>query len=186
MPRIRRIALGLWVMLLLVLTVLYAVNPGLATPERLVDTLRQSGQPVLLGYIVLSVVRAFTLIPSTVLIIVGTLLFPDRPWFVMVSSLGGVVASAVLIYFFFEFLGLGELFERNHARRVRWLEQQMNQKGFWLVVGWSAFPFVPTDVICYVAGTLRMQLGKFAAGVALGEVPIVGFYVWAGGMLFGG
>ena len=129
MPRIRRIALGLWVMLLLVLTVLYAVNPGLATPERLVDTLRQSGQPVLLGYIVLSVVRAFTLIPSTVLIIVGTLLFPDRPWFVMVSSLGGVVASAVLIYFFFEFLGLGELFERNHARRVRWLEQQMNQKG---------------------------------------------------------
>ena len=62
----------------------------------------------------------------------------------------------------------------------------MNQKGFWLVVGWSAFPFVPTDVICYVAGTLRMQLGKFAAGVALGEVPIVGFYVWAGGLVFGG
>ena len=186
MPRIRRIALGLWVLLVVTLTVLYAVNPELVRPEGLVDALRQSGQPVLLAYVVLSVVRAFTLIPSTVLIIVGTLLFPGRPWFVMISSLGGVVASAVLIYFFFEFLGLGELFERTHARRVRWLEQQMNQKGFWLVVGWSAFPFVPTDVICYVAGTLRMHLGKFAAGVALGEVPIVGFYVWAGGMVFGG
>ena len=186
MPRIRRIALGLWVLLVVTLTVLYAVNPELVRPEGLVDALRQSGQPVLLAYVVLSVVRAFTLIPSTVLIIVGTLLFPGRPWFVMISSLGGVVASAVLIYFFFEFLGLGELFERTHARRVRWLEQQMNQKGFCLVVGWSAFPFVPTDVICYVAGTLRMHLGKFAAGVALGEVPIVGFYVWAGGMVFGG
>lgn len=173
-------------LLVLSLTVLYVVHPELASPERLVDALRQSGQSVLLAYVVLSVIRAFTLIPSTVLIVVGALLFPDRPWFVMISSLGGVVASAVLIYFFFEFLGLGELFERRHAPRVRWLERQMNQKGFWLVLGWSAFPFVPTDVICYVAGTVRMHLGKFASGVALGELPIVAFYVWAGGMVFGG
>ena len=79
MPRIRRIALGLWVILVVALTALYAVNPGLLQPEVLVDVLRQSGQPVLLAYIVLSIVRAFTLIPSTVLIIVGILLFPDRP-----------------------------------------------------------------------------------------------------------
>ena len=97
MPRVRRIALGLWVLLVVTLTVLYSVNPELVNPERLVDALRQSGQPVLLAYVVLSVVRAFTLIPSTVLIIVGTLLFPDRPWFVVISSLGGVVASLVLI-----------------------------------------------------------------------------------------
>ena len=186
MPRIRLIALVLWVALMLALSVLYTVNPALLDPERMVEMLRRSGQSVLLGYIVLSVVRAFTLVPSTVLVLVGMLLFPDRPWFVMISSLGGIVASALLIYFFFEFLGLGELFERKHAQRVRWLEEQMNRKGFWLVVGWSAFPFVPTDVICYVAGTLRMQLGKFAAGVALGELPLVAFYVWAGGMLFGG
>ena len=186
MPRIRWIAFVLWVALVVVLSVLYTVNPELLDPSRMVETLRGSGQPVLLGYVVLSVIRAFTLVPSTVLIIVGTLLFPDQPWFVMTSSLGGVVVSAVLIYFFFEFLGLGEPFERHHARRVRWLEQQMRQKGFWLVVGWSAFPFVPTDVICYVAGTLRMPVGKFAAGVALGELPIVGFYVWATGTLFVG
>ena len=186
MSRIRLIALVLWVLLALALTVLYTVNPALIDPERLVETLRGSGQSVLLGYVVLSVVRAFTLVPSTVLIIVGMLLFPDRPWFVMVSSLGGVVVSAVLIYFFFEFLGLGDLFERTHATRVRWLEAQMNRKGFWLVVAWSAFPFVPTDIICYVAGTLRMHLGKFAVGVAIGELPLVAFYVWAGGRLFGG
>jgi uncharacterized membrane protein YdjX (TVP38/TMEM64 family) len=62
----------------------------------------------------------------------------------------------------------------------------MNLKGFWLVVGWSMFPFVPTDAICYVAGTLRMHVGKFAAGVALGELPIVAFYVWATGALVAG
>lgn len=185
MPRIRLIALVLWVALMLALSVLYTVNPDLLDPERLVESLRGLGPSGLFGYVVLSIVRAFTLVPSTVLVLVGMLLFPDRPWFVMISSLGGIVISALLIYFFFEFLGLGELFERKHAARVRWLEEQLNRKGFWLVVGWSAFPLVPTDVICYVAGTLRMHLGKFAAGVALGELPLVAFYVWAGGMLLG-
>ena len=186
MSRIRRIALGVWVALMLTLTAFYVVSPELLRPETLVEALRRSGQPVLAVYVLLCVVRAFTLIPSTVLIIVGALLFPDRPWFVMVSSLGGVVASAALVYFFFDFLGIGELFERRHAQRVRWLETQMNARGFWLVLAWSAFPFVPTDVICYVAGTLRMHFGKFTAGVALGELPVVGFYVLVGGMLFGG
>ena len=186
MPRIRRVALVFWVLLVLTLTVLYAVNPELTSPEGLVDALHQSGQPVLLGYAFLSIVRAFTLVPSTGLIILGTLLFPDQPWFVMSSSLAGIVVSAALIYFFFEFLGLTELFERKHGSRVRWLEEQMRQKGFWVVVAWSAFPFVPTDIICYVAGTLRMNVWMFLCGVALGELPIVTFYVLLGGLLFAG
>ena len=186
MPRIRRIALGLWVLLVLTLTVLYAANPELLRPGMLVEVLRQLGQPVLLAYVVLSVGRAFTLIPSTVIIVVGTLLFPNQRWFVMISSMAGVVASAALVYFFFEFLGLRTLFERKHARRVRWLEEQTAKRGFWIVLAWSAFPFVPTDVVCCVAGTLRMHFGKFVAGVALGELPLVGFYVLAGGMLFPG
>ena len=184
MPRGRLVALTVWVALVVALSALYVARPELLEPERVVATLQASGQSVLLGYVVLGVLRPLTLIPSSVLIVVLTLLFPDRPWLVMASSLAGIVLSALLIYFFFEFLGLGELFERKHARRLRWLEGQMKQKGFWIVVGWSMFPFVPTDAICYVAGTLRMQLGKFTAGVALGELPVVVFYVWATGELF--
>ena len=184
MPRIRRIALGLWILFTLSLGALYVFNPALLKPETLVDRLRQSGQYASAGYMVVGVVRAFTLLPSTVLIIAGTLLFPDRPWFVVASSLAGIVVSSALVYFFFEFLGLAELFERHHARRVRWLEAQLKQRGFWIVVGWSAFPFVPTDLICYVAGTLRMRFDKFVLGVAVGELPIVGFYVIVGGQWF--
>ena len=183
LPRIRLIALVLWAVSVVVLSGLYFLRPDLLEPERVAGVLRGSGQPVLLGYVVLSVVRAFTLVPATVLVIAGTLLFPDRPWFVMSSSLGGVVVSTLLIYYFFDFLGLGALFERRHAARVRWLEQQMARKGFWLVAGWAAFPVVPTDVICYVAGTLRMPVARFAAAVALGKLPLIAFYVWATGTL---
>lgn len=184
MSRGRLVTLSVWALLALGLLVLYAARPELLDPERVVATLRASGQSVLLGYVILSIVRPFTLVPSSVLIVVLSLLYPDSPWLVMVSSLVGIVLAALLIYYFFEFLGLADVFERKHARRVRWLEGQMRLKGFWIVVGWSMFPFVPTDVICYVAGTLRMPLQKFALGVALGELPIVVFYVWATGAVF--
>ena len=182
MPRIRLIALVVWAASVVALSGLYLLRPDLLEPERVAGALRGSGQPVLLGYVVLNVVRAFTLVPATVLVVAGTLLFPDRPWFVAGSSLGGAVASALLIYYFFDFLGLGDLFERRHAARVRRLEQRMAGKGgVWLVAGWSAFPLTPTDVICYVAGTLRMPVARFAAAVALGKLPLVAFYVWATG-----
>ncbi len=184
MPRIRLIALILWAASVAALSALYAVRPDLLEPERVAAGLRGSGQSVLLGYVVLNVVRAFTLVPATVLVVAGTLLFPDRPWFVTGSALGGAVASALLIYYFFDFLGLGDLFERRHAARVRRLEAQMARKGgFWLVAGWSAFPLTPTDVICYAAGTLRMPVARFAGAVALGKLPLVAFYVWATGSL---
>ena len=60
----------------------------------------------MLVFILLSVFRNFTLLPSTVLVIAGTLLFPERLGLVFSISLVGVVISAALVYFLFEFLGL--------------------------------------------------------------------------------
>ena len=181
----RRLALGFWLAVAAGLTAVYAVRPELIDPANLVGLLRRSGPFVLLGYAALSVVRPVTLVPSTVLIVVGTLLFPDRPGMVFAVSLAGVVASAGVIYYFFDFLGLAQVFERRHASRIRWLEDQMRRRGLAIVVGWSVFPFVPTDAICYVAGTLRMPIGRFLLGVTLGEIPVVAFYVAGGTWVFG-
>ena len=181
----RRIALGFWLVLTVGLSVLYFARPDLIAPANVVGALRQSGPWVMAGYVVVSLLRPVTLIPSTVLIVVGTLLFPDRYWTVFAVSLAGIVASAALIYYFFDYLGLAELFERRHAARVRWLEDQVRRRGFWIVAGWSVFPFVPTDAICYAAGSLRMPIAKFLLGVTVGEIPVVAFYVTGGTWLFG-
>ena len=185
MPTGRRIALGFWLTVTVGLGVLYVARPDLIEPVNLVGVLRQAGPLVMLGYVVVSVIHPVTLIPSTALVVVGTLLFPDRYWTVFAVSLGGVVFSATLIYYFFDFLGLAELFEQRHAARLRWLETQIHRRGVWIVAGWSVFPFVPTDAICYVAGSLRMPIGKFVLGVTLGEIPVVALYVTGGTWLFG-
>ena len=180
----RRIACGFWLAVTLALSVLYARRPELIDPVNLVEMLRRSGPFLLVAYAVVGVLRPVTLVPSTALILAGTLLFPERYALVFSVSLASIVASAALIYYFFDYLGLAELFERRHAARVRWLEAQVRARGFWIVAGWSAFPFVPTDVICYVAGSLRMPVGKYLLGVTVGEIPIVAFYVAGGTWLF--
>lgn len=182
----RRIAFGFWLAVTLALGVLYARRPELIEPASLVDFLRGSGPFVLLAYVVVSVLRPVTLVPSTVLIVAGTLLFPERYVVVFSVSLAAIVASAALVYYFFDFLGLAELFERRHAARVRWLEEQVRARGFWIVAAWSVFPFVPTDVIGYVAGSLRMPVGKYLLAVTVGEIPVVAFYVAGGTWLFSG
>jgi len=185
MTPVRQIALGVWLVGTIGLSILYATRQELINPINLVVLLRQTGTWVLLGYVVVSILRPVTLVPSTVLIVVGTLLFPDRPVLVFVVSLLGVAVSSALIYYFFDILGLAAIFERRHPSQIRWLEDQLRQRGLWIVVGWSVFPFVPTDAICYVAGTVRMPIGKFLSGVAIGEIPIIAFYVAGGTWLFG-
>ena len=185
MTPVRQIALGVWLVGTIGLSILYATRQELINPINLVVLLRQAGTWVLLGYVVVSISRPVTLVPSTVLIVVGTLLFPDRPVLVFVVSLLGVAVSSALIYYFFDILGLAAIFERRHPSQIRWLEDQLRQRGLWIVVGWSVFPFVPTDAICYVAGTVRMPIGKFLSGVAIGEIPIIAFYVAGGTWLFG-
>ena len=126
--------------------------------------------------------------PSTVLIVVGHAALPGPApgWSSAVSLAGVVGVGSAVIYYFFDFLGLAQLFERKHSRAHPVAGGPDAADAAWLiVVGWSVFPFVPTDAICYVAGTLRMPIGRILLGVTLGKVPLVGFYVAGGTWVFG-
>ena len=60
------------------------------------------------------------------------------------------------------------------------LKYDWGRYSFWIVIGWSFFPLVPTDLICYVAGIAKMSYKKLVAAVVIGELPLVTFYVFAG------
>jgi uncharacterized membrane protein YdjX (TVP38/TMEM64 family) len=50
-----------------------------------------------------------------------------------------------------------------------------------IVITWSFFPFAPTDLVCYVCGTLKIDVRKCLFGVTLGEGAICAVYVAVGG-----
>lgn len=140
-----------------------------------------AGVSIYLAYAVLFIVgalRGFTLIPSTYLIIAGLLFFEPLPLFILIMA--GIIVSSLSVYYFSEFLNLDELFEKNHHERVAQIKSALEKNELPIIIFWAVSPFLPTDVICYVCGTLDVDVKKFILGIFIGESVIVGTYVFFG------
>ena len=139
---------------------------------------------VILGYFVyllLGCVRGFTLIPATYLVLIGLLFFPPVPLFIL--SLIGILISSSIIYFFSEALHLDEFFERKHADLIARMKLILQRNELPIVIGWSFFPLAPTDLVCYMCGTLEVDFKKLLLGVFIGEGTICAIYIFFGGHL---
>jgi len=134
-----------------------------------------------LVYLLLGCVRGLTLIPATYLVVTGLLFFPPVPLFVL--SLIGILVSSSIIYFFSDALHLDEFFGRKHADLIARTKVILRRNELPIVIGWSFFPLVPTDLICYVCGTLEVDFKKLLLGVFIGEGAICAIYIFLGGHL---
>ena len=75
--------------------------------------------------------------------------------------MAGILLSATMIYFFAREMGFEDMLKRNHQAAMEKCEYWTKKYGFWTVMIWSFLLIVPTDVICYIAGILRMKYWKF-------------------------
>lgn len=131
-----------------------------------------------LMYLLAGCLRGFTLIPSTYLVFVGIPFFRPTPLFLL--TIIGILISSASIYFFSESLHLDRHFEHNHKHRVVQAKAILQKNELPVIIGWSFFPFAPTDLICYVCGALQIDFGKFLFGILMGEGAICAIYIFFG------
>jgi polyvinyl alcohol dehydrogenase (cytochrome) len=129
-------------------------------------------------YIVLGALRGFALIPVTNLVVLAIPIFPPLPLFVL--TLVGILISSASIYAFAGSLRLGEYFERKHAEKSARVRAALGRNPTAIVTAWSFLPVVPTDLICYVCGVMKISFTRFMAGVLIGEGAICALYIFAG------
>ena len=110
----------------------------------------------------------------------GTVLYPDEPVFVLIVSMIGILIGASLVYKAASILTPEQLFSGKNLTRMEGVRSKMEKYGFSIALLWSFFPAVPTDLICYVAGTITMSFWKFILAVFLGEIILVSIYIWSG------
>jgi uncharacterized membrane protein YdjX (TVP38/TMEM64 family) len=95
--------------------------------------------------------------------------------------MAGIVFSSAMIYFFSEFLGFSDFFEKHKPESTHRIRQNLEKPcGFFFVMLWAFVPFAPTDAVCYVAGTTKMRFGRFIAAIFLGELVLCSFYIFSG------
>lgn len=177
----RKIVITLWGILIVCGLVFYFLRPDLFSPEHIAAGLSRFQNEALVIFLAISIVRGFTLLPSTPLIIAGTLAFPTAPWTVLAISIIGIIASSSLIYWFSETLGIAGHFEERKPTAVAKIRTRLEHpNGIAFVFLWAFFPLVPTDAVCYVAGSTRMHFGKFIAAITGGELILCSFYIFSG------
>jgi len=181
---IRGACLLIWLAVLVVGVGSYIREPDAFTPQSIADFMQRFGGLIWLVYLAVSALRGFTLLPSTPLVLAGTLLFPEQPVAVFVVAMAGIIVSSTMIYFFSDKFGFHDYFESHKPQLTHRIKAKLEHPlGVVVVALWAFFPLVPTDLVCYVAGTTEMSYTKFIIGVVAGETILCVFYIFLGGSI---
>ncbi len=180
MSKTKKITIVIWSTIVLTLLCLSFFFPDSFSAESIKTLIQPYEGYALLIFLILSIVRGLTLLPSTPFVIAGTLLFPNQLWMVFWISIIGITFCSILLYYFSSYLSFDKLFEKKFPKKIEFVKNKLNSpKGVLFVILWSFFPLVPTDLVCYVAGSIKMKFSYFITGILLGEIPLIYLYVFS-------
>ena len=181
-----RILTYTWGLLILGVAALWIVQPERFSEAAVASTLAAWGAWSFVGYVLLSMLRGIALVPSTPVVLAGGILFPEAIWLVLAVSMLGIVLSATLLYRFPGYGGYDAWLETKHPEHIARLRVHLvKPRAQWFVALWAVTPVVPTDLICYVAGLVRMPFRRMILGIVIGELPLVTAYILLGRRLAG-
>lgn len=131
---------------------------------------------MLIYFIILSIISIF-LIPSTPFAVAGVVIF--SPFEAFALNLLGILTSSVIVYYFARYLGIKTIFEKKYSKKLKKIKKALSKKELPIIIGWSFFPAVPTDLIIYACSTLNVSLRKCLIGVLIGEGTLNFFYIFS-------
>jgi uncharacterized membrane protein YdjX (TVP38/TMEM64 family) len=174
----------IWILFLLACISTVFFYPEYFTPANIAGFIEQFKGTILIVYLLISLLRGLTLVPSTPFVLAGTILLPENPFLVLLISLIGIIFSSTMIYYFSDYLGFGEYLENKHPQKIEKIKTHLQKPtGFFFVFFWSFFPALPTDAVCYVAGILKMNFKKYIAAITFGELIICSVYIFFYGFI---
>ena len=157
----------------------YILYPHEFSAEGIAAFLLRFNTEIWVVYLLMSALRGISLLPSTPLVLAGTILFPQQPFSVLAVSLAGVVISSSMIFLFSEHLGLSDYFSSHKPELSERIRQKLDRpSGLVFTAAWAFFPLVPTDLVCYLAGTAKMNYLKFIFAIFVGESILCTFYIF--------
>ena len=175
--KIRKKSFYLWLGIIAIILVLYFVNRewfDISFLKRFVDDHKLL---VVTVYLIILTFIGLTLIPSSPFAMAGLLLFPAHETYII--NMVGIATSTAIVYYFTRFLGLDKWIEMKFPRQIEKIKKALSKKELPIIIGWSFFPVVQTDIIIYVSSSLRISLLKCVIGVLIGEGILNALYIFS-------
>ena len=175
--RFKRKTFIVWLLVVAVALTLFMTNQDRIDVNWIRGLVHDNRFLIIPCYLLLLSLLGLTFIPSTPFAIAGVILFdPTLAYFL---NLVGIITSSTIVYHFAGFLGLRDAFETKYPERTKKVRRALDRKELPIIIGWSFFPVVPTDLIIYVASTLQIPLWKCLLGVLVGEGTLNAFYIFS-------
>ncbi len=171
---------ALWVLVAVAALYLYFFKRE-AVQAEMRDALSTSFWVACATYLLIGSLRAFTLVPATFPLLIAMPFFD--PWVMLALTLPCIAISSSICYGFAEALHMDEMFERKYPAQIGKLKELLGRYELPIIIGWSFFLFLPTDVLCYVCGSLKINYKKFLLGIMIGEGTVYAAYIFFGDWL---
>lgn len=180
---LRKITFFIWIILIIGGIITYLFFPEKLNFSFIEQTIGNYPIETLIVYYLILSLQGVIFMPSP-LIFIGALIF--NPIELFIVTMAGIMTSATIVYYFSKYLGFDIYFETKYSKYTHIIRSKINDKEIPIIVGWSFFPFTPTNLIVYVGSTLRISVFKCLFGVFLGESIINAFYIITATLLFRG
>ena len=175
----------LWTLVILAAIIFLILNPRFLSPDYLKSLLEPYQNFIWPIYIFMLIARVPLVFPPTPLLFLGFLLFPELKLLVVLLVLLSTLLSATFFYFFAGHSGLGEYFHRKYPKQTSKIENMLSRpSALWFVIIWSFTPIAPIDLLCYLAGLVRIPFKYLIIGMIIGQLPILVAYAYLGQLFF--
>ncbi len=142
------------------------------------DAMSASFWAASITYLLVGALRPLTLVPATFPLLVAMPFFD--PWVLLALTIPCIAISSAICYWFAEALHLDEFVEQKYPQHIKKLKDLLQSYQLPIIIGWSFMLFLPTDVLCYVCGSLKISFKKFIIGVVIGEGAVYAIYIFLG------
>jgi len=171
------IVISSWIILLLVA---FRYNLFHLSLEEIKQLIIHSTLPPTVLFLIIFCARIFLFIPSSILIVVGSLFF--NPLEAIVLSLTGMLITESIIYALSRSI-LSDRIQQFMEEKYPSLNKEilLNRKKYLFIT--VATPLAPTDGACFIAASTNMKYLSYILIVLAGNIPIAILYTLYGNFL---
>lgn len=128
-------------------------------------------------FLIIASLRIFTLIPCTVFIVIGGVLFNPLEAFLL-TAIANLISEILL--FFFVRLTLGMSYQNKIIQKYPKLYNRIKKNNVQILALGVSSPVVPSDIVCFFSVLTEITLIKYILTIFLADTPVILLYTFLG------
>ena len=128
-------------------------------------------------FLIIASLRIFTLIPCTVFIIIGGVIFNPLEAFILITIAN--LISEILLFFFVK-LTFGMSYQNKIIKKYPKTYNMIKKNNVQILALGVSSPVIPSDIVCFFSVLTEITLLKYILTIFIADTPVILLYTFLG------